>query len=86
MAAEDYLPTDYWPDDEDDMADYVHINVKRIKKKTDKAFLLLLENGEEHWIPFSQIADDADDYNEGDRDCSMSITDWIAQQKGIEEE
>jgi len=60
---------------------YVHIEVD-ILKETDSAFLILYE-GEKIWIPKSQIAN-ADDYNVGDENITLSITEWIANQKGIE--
>jgi hypothetical protein len=44
---------------------------------------LRLENGDEHWIPFSQISD-YEDYSEGDVNCTISITRWIAGEKGID--
>jgi hypothetical protein len=61
---------------------YIHLDVERIVRETDKAFLLLLEDGEEVWIPKNQVAD-ADDYAEGDENCSISVTEWIANQKGL---
>lgn len=62
---------------------YVHVDVDRIERETDKAFLVLID-GEETWIPKSQIAD-ADDYNAGDEDLTLSITEWIANEKGLGE-
>ena len=61
---------------------YVHIEVAEIKRETDAAFLCELEDGEEIWLPKSQIAD-SEDYNQGDKDFTMSITEWIANQKGL---
>ncbi len=63
---------------------YVHISVDEILRITDKAFRVLLD-GEEIWLPSSQISD-AGDYSEGDKDITLSITEWIANQKGIEGE
>lgn len=53
-----------------------------ILKETDSAFLLLLDGGEKVWIPLSQVCD-PDDYAEGDEGVTLSITEWIADQKGI---
>ena len=64
------------------MSRYVHLDVEEILRETDKAFLLLVE-GEEIWIPKGQIANPGD-YSEGDSNCTVSITEWIANQKGIE--
>ena len=63
------------------MSNYVNIDVDRILKVTDKALLVRIGE-EEHWLPLSQIAD-ADDYEEGDVDLTLSITEWIAEQKGL---
>ena len=60
---------------------WIHLDDVNILKETDSAFLIEIEEGE-FWIPRSQIAD-ADDYREGDEGASMSITEWIAGQKGI---
>lgn len=63
---------------------YVHLDFEKIIRETDSAFLIRFTEWEgEHWIPFSQIAD-VDDYIEGDEDRTISITEWIAQQKGLE--
>lgn len=61
---------------------YVHLDVAEILKETDKAFLLLLDDGEEIWCPFSQIAD-IDQYAVGDKNCTVSISKWLADQKGL---
>lgn len=62
-------------------SNYVTFDVDEIVRETDAAFLLRIED-EEHWIPKSQIAD-ASDYAMGDVDCSMSLTEFIARQKGL---
>lgn len=64
-------------------SNWVHLDVKSVKRETDAAFLLVLEDGSEHWIPKSQMAD-PNDYEEGDENCTISVTEWIAEQKGIE--
>lgn len=64
------------------MALWVHLDVEEIVRETDKALLLRLDDGEEVWIPLTQIAD-ADDYHEGDTNCTVSVTEWIAEQKGL---
>ena len=61
---------------------WVHLDVDEIKKETNAAFLIRIE-GEEYWLPKSQIAD-ADDYEEGDCDVTLSVTEWIATEKGFE--
>ena len=61
---------------------WVHLDVSEITRETDAAFLVVLEDGEEVWMPKSQIAD-ADDYSQGDQDCTISITAWLANEKGL---
>jgi hypothetical protein len=63
-------------------SNWVHLDVDLIKSETDRAFLVVLEDGEEVWLPKSQISD-PDDYMAGDENVALSITEWIADQKGI---
>ena len=68
---------------------YVTIKVTKITAETPKAFLVELEDpgegDEEIWLPKTQIAN-AEDYEEGDIDLDLSITQWIADQKGVKYE
>jgi len=64
------------------MSDWIHLDVEEILNGTDKAFLVRLEDGEEVWLPVSQIAD-PDDYEVGDTDCTISISAWLAKEKGL---
>ena len=61
---------------------WIHLEVSEVKAETDKAFLLLTEDGEEFWCPKSQISD-SDDYSVGDTDCTISISQWFAEKEGI---
>jgi hypothetical protein len=62
---------------------WVHLEVEEILKETDNAFLLILRDWEgEFWIPKSQVSDSGD-YEEGDVDCTISVTEWIANEKGL---
>ena len=63
------------------MSRYHHVQVDEIKAETDKAFLFLID-GEEYWVPKGQLAD-PDDYEKGDKDCEIAITEWIAREKGL---
>lgn len=60
---------------------YVHLEDCTVKRVTDRAALIEFEDGEE-WFPLSQIAD-GDELTEGGP-VTVSITEWIAAQKGIE--
>lgn len=64
-------------------SNYVHLEVEEILRETDKAFLLRLEDeGQELWVPKSQISD-ADDYEEGDKNCTVSVSRWFADKEGL---
>lgn len=64
-------------------SNYVHLDDVTIIRATDLAFLIEWDGGQ-YWLPRSQVAD-PDDYSEGDV-CNLSITEWIAREKGIEVE
>lgn len=64
------------------MSNWVHVSVDLIKKETDAAFLVVID-GDEHWIPKSQMSDPSD-YSEDDEDVTISITQFIAKEKGLE--
>lgn len=63
--------------------EYLHVDVVEIVKETPAAFLLLLEDENQIWVPKSLIAD-ADDYNEGDKDAVVSIEEWWCDKEGVE--
>ena len=63
---------------------WVHILVEKVVRETEKAFLCQID-GEEHWLPKSQISD-PDDYGEGNENCEMSVTEFIAREKGFSDE
>ncbi len=58
---------------------WVHLEDCEVKRVTDKA-LLVEYDGEEVWLPISQVSE-GDKYEEGDV-CTISVTEWIAKQKG----
>lgn len=62
-------------------SNYVTIMVDEILRETDAAFLLEID-GDEVWIPKSQIADPSD-YEMGDKECTLSVTEFIAREKGL---
>lgn len=61
---------------------WVHLDVSLVKRETEKAFLLRLEDGSEVWVPRSQVSE-PDDYEEGDEDCTVSVTEWFAEKEGL---
>ena len=62
--------------------EYVRIGVDEIRRETAKAFLLVVD-GDEYWIPKSQMRD-PDQHLEGDTDCEVEMTEWIAREKGLD--
>lgn len=68
---------------------WVFATAERIKRVTDKAILAEIADGEgevtEHWLPKSQL-EDPEKFEEGDQDITIGMTEWIAEQKGIEGE
>lgn len=69
--------------------EWVHLEVKWIKKETKAAFLCIITKADdvdldkwEEWIPKSQISD-VDDYSEDDKNITMSVTEWISDQIGF---
>lgn len=60
---------------------WVHLDVELVKKVTEKAMLVVV-GGEEYWLPLSQVSE-GEKYEEGDADLTVSVTEWIAKQKGL---
>ena len=53
------------------------------KRATDKALLVVIE-GDEFWIPQSQIHEDSEVFDDGEHSTGvLVVTEWIAQQKGL---
>jgi hypothetical protein len=62
---------------------WINVEFESVKRITDKAILFVVD-GEDVWIPVSQIApSDRDQYEEGDTDGSVSVSEWFANQKGL---
>lgn len=60
---------------------YVHLDHCRVVHTTGAAILVEYED-EEVWLPKSQVAD-PETYSAGDDDVTVSITEWVAKQKGL---
>lgn len=54
-------------------------------RNTEKAILVVLVDGTEHWIPQSNIHEDSEVYRRGDKG-KLIITKWIAIQRKLWEE
>ena len=62
----------------------VAIHDVTLMRSTDKAGLYKTADGDEHWIPFSQISDDSVD-RDGDTG-TLRIPRWLADEKGLDAE
>jgi len=64
--------------------DTVSFDGVHVKAASDKSLLCVID-GEEHWIPQTQIDDDSEVYKRGD-EGKLVISRWIARQKGLTED
>lgn len=64
------------------MSKQVQIDEATLIRQTVNAGLFEI-NGEEHWIPWSQVDGDCDLEDDGDTG-PLIITQWIAEQKDLE--
>lgn len=62
-------------------SNWVHLDVDEVKKITAKAMLVEID-GDELWLPLSQISE-PESFEEGDTEITVSVSEWIAAQKGL---
>ena len=61
----------------------LRIEDAEVKYESEKALLVDID-GDEHWIPKSQVHDDSEVYSkETSGDGALIISEWIAKQKGL---
>lgn len=63
------------------MAETVRIDEVFAKRETEKALLCEIE-GEDHWVPKSQIHDDSEVFEEGHKG-TLVVTAWYARKNGL---
>lgn len=61
---------------------WYHLDVERVLAVTEKAIQVLLPGGEVLWLPKSQMHE-PEGYKQGDKKCTISITEWIAKAKNL---
>lgn len=61
--------------------EYIELEV-RVVTNTDKAVLVRLEDGEETWIPWSQVEDNGEGFRFG-YEGPMYVTEWFAEKEGL---
>lgn len=65
-----------------DFRDKVSIDDVVVVRETPKALLVRFDDGEERWIPQSQVDDDSEVYKDGD-EGTIIISEWWASKEGI---
>ena len=65
-----------------DFHDKIRIDNVLVVRETAKALLVRLADGEERWVPQSQIDDDSEVYGDGD-EGTLIISEWWASKEGI---
>ena len=68
------------------MSEWYNLDYASIEQETEKAFKIVTEDGDIVWVPKSQISPEdlrRNNYQVGDTDGSMAITQWLAQEKGL---
>ena len=63
------------------MTEYTEIDC-RVIRTTDKAVLVEVDDGEEVWIPLSQVEDNGEDLKDGDKGV-LFISEWWAEREGL---
>jgi hypothetical protein len=64
---------------------WVHLDFVLIHAETPKALLVEFASDDAPgplWVPKSQVAD-AGDYSRGDRDGTIPVSEWFANQEGL---
>jgi hypothetical protein len=62
-------------------SEWLHIDFKVIQSETNRAFKVIAEDNKIYWIPKSQVAN-RKDYKAGDRNGTISVTEWYAVKEG----
>ena len=60
---------------------WIHVDIELIKKETEKAFLIVVDDND-IWVPKFSVSDH-ENYSEGDEDITLSIRENIAKEKGL---
>ena len=66
-----------------DSKEPVSLGKVHAKHFTDKAVLVEFPDGDEQWVPLSQIHDDSEVYDEAHCDGELVVTQWFAEKEGL---
>ena len=58
------------------------IDFRVIRRKTNKAYEIIAADNKIYWLPFSHVSPLDRDFAAGDRDGSISVTEWFAKERG----
>lgn len=61
---------------------WVTLKVAKVEAVSPKAILVHLEDGQEVWLPKSQLQD-ADSFVKGAENLEIQASEWIAGEKGL---
>lgn len=64
------------------MPEYIELEDVELKHQTAKAGLFVLDDGEQIWIPWSQVEDNGEDMATG-YTGSIFVTEWFAGKEGL---
>jgi len=64
---------------------FVYLEDVTVKRLTDRAVLVEWD-GEEYWLPLSQLEENGDNLRAGESGYTLGLTEWICKQKGIDVE
>lgn len=64
------------------MSNTVSFDIKKVKYETDKAILVEIE-GEDFWVPKSQIDDDSEVFSQKSGTGTLIVSVWWAEKQGL---
>ena len=66
------------------MTNYIEFEEVEVVAVSSKGNAVMLRiDGEDEWIPFSQIEDNGEDFKVGNTFPKIYLTQWICEQKGL---
>lgn len=61
--------------------EFIPIKVRRIMRVVAKAILVRLDNGEEHWVPLSQVKPPETPFKQNQRNLTIEVAEWVIENK-----
>ncbi len=63
--------------------EFIPIKVRRIMRVVAKAILIRTDNGEEHWLPLSQVKPPETPFKQNQRNLTVEVAEWVVENKRI---